>query len=88
MELKDLESVDYAEDKYILRDARKERSVTQVMLAAKLGVKQGTLATAMGRQRMSLGMFRKVLDALDYDVVIVDRKTGEAKWKVDAELEL
>lgn len=88
MELTELNGIEYEEDKYILRQARSERKIRQIDLADKLGIKQNSLSTAMGRQRMSLSVFRKILDALDYDVVIVDRKSGEAKWKVDGELEL
>ena len=30
-------------------------------------------------------MFAKILDALDYDVVVVNRETGEAEWQLYVE---
>ena len=72
-------------DKLILRKAQRSRNVTQAELADTLGVKQNTLSGNMNRSRMSLGMFGRILTVLDYDVVIVDRETGEAMWKLETE---
>ena len=72
-------------DKEILKTARAERGVTQVVLADRLGMLQTALSANMMRQRMSLGMFTKILDAMDYDVVVVDRKSGKETWKVEVE---
>lgn len=69
--------------KGILHMARQERKLTQVVLAGKLGVRQNSLAQSLSRPRISLDMFTRILSAMDYDVMIVDRKTGEAKWKLD-----
>ena len=70
---------------YFLRKAQRSRNVTQAELADTLGVKQNTLSGNMNRSRMSLGMFGRILTVLDYDVVIVDRETGEAMWKLETE---
>jgi transcriptional regulator with XRE-family HTH domain len=72
-------------DKLILRKAQRSRNVTQEKLADTLGVKQNTLSGNMRRDRMSLGVFGRILTALDYDIVIVDRETGEAMWKLETE---
>ena len=72
-------------DKDILRLAQKSRHVTQDIIAEKLGVKRNALCQSMNRSRMSLGMFAKILDALDYDVVVVNRETGEAEWQLYVE---
>ena len=69
-------------DRKILKYAQKSRGYTQADLANKLGVKQSAVSSRMTRDRMSLDIFRDILDALDYEVVIVDRKTGEPEWKV------
>lgn len=69
----------------IMRNAMKARGVTQVGLAEKMGMLQSSLSTRMTRQRISLESFRDILDALDFDIVIVDRDTGEEIWKVEVE---
>ena len=76
-------SVVKMEDTEILRNAIKERGVLQSDLADKLGVLQSTISMHLNRKRIGLDVFRSILDAIDYDVVIVDRNTGEAVWKVD-----
>ena len=75
------------DDKSILRAAMMERSVTQVALSEKLGISQSTLSGNMTRNRMGLDNFKKILDAMDYDVYVVDRRNKEAKWAVDTEEE-
>ena len=74
-------------DKDILRSARKKRGITQVELAEKIGIKQNSLSQSMSRPRMSLGMFAKILDVLGYDVIVVDRESGEASWQLYVERE-
>ena len=32
-----------------------------------------------------MDVFSKTLDALDYDIIIVDRENGEEIWKVEVE---
>lgn len=73
------------EDKEILKKAQRSRHVTQEVIANALNIKQNSLCQNMSRPRMSLGMFAKILDVLDYDVVIVDRETGEAEWQLYVE---
>ena len=72
-------------DKSILKAAIRERGETQVKLASKLGIRQNTLSTNMTRDRMGLDNFRKILNALGYDVAVVDRENGEIRWVVDPE---
>ena len=72
-------------DRDILRAAMKERSTTQIGVAKKMGISQNTLSQNMTRDRISVEKFKKILDAMDYDVYIVDRNNKEAKWCVDVE---
>ena len=74
-------------DKDILKLAQKSRHVTQDTIANALKMKRNSLCQNMSRPRMSLGMFAKILDALDYDVTIVNRETGEAEWQLYVERE-
>ena len=69
--------------KGILQLARQRRKLTQVVLAGRLGVKQNALAQSLSRPRISLDMFTRILNAMDYDVVVVDKTTGEPVWKLD-----
>lgn len=77
--------MDEINERLILKKAQRSRNVTQGMLAEELGMKQNSLCQNMSRPRMSLGMFSKILDALDYDVVVVDRETGNAMWRLEIE---
>lgn len=72
-------------DKVILKQAVKERKVTQGHVAEKLGMKSNALSANMKRDRMSLDMFMRILNALDYDVAVIDRQTGEPVWIVEEE---
>lgn len=74
-------------DREILKQAQKSRHINQADLANAIGVRQSTMSGHMNRTRMSLGMFAKILDALDYDVVVVNRETGDAEWQVYVERE-
>ena len=67
----------------ILKKAQRKRAVTQETLAQRIGIKRNALNQNMNRSRMSLNTFVDVLNAMDYDIVIVDRETGEAEWKID-----
>lgn len=73
------------QDKDIMRMAIKARGTTQQQVAEKMGTSQNALSANMNRGRTSVENFKKILDALDYDIFIVDRKTGEAEWCVDVE---
>ena len=70
------------EDVMILREAMKARGITQVVLADKLGVLQSSLSGSLNRKRSSMEVFCRLLNAMDYDVAVVDRETGEVVWKV------
>ena len=72
-----------AEDKSILREAMRERNMKQTALAEILGMRQASLSGNMNRDRMGLDVFVKILNAMDYDVVVMDRNTGKDLWKVD-----
>lgn len=72
-------------DKTILRKAQRNRNVTQAVIADRIGMKLSALSGNMNRNRMSLVMFSRILAALDYDVVIQDRETGEVVYKLDTE---
>lgn len=69
--------------KGILKMARQERKLTQEALANRMDMKRNSMCQNLSRPRISLDMFTRILSAMDYDVMIVDRKTGEAKWKLD-----
>lgn len=60
-----------------IRRAMKERSVVQVELADRMGMLQSSLSGSLNRKRMSVDFIRSVMDALDYDIAIVDRTSGE-----------
>ena len=75
-------------DRDIIKVARKARGMTQDVIAGMLGIKQNALSQGVNRSRMSLWMFSRVLNVLGYDVVVVDRDTGEPMWKLFVEQEL
>ena len=66
----------------VLRTAMRERNVRQTDLGARLGMQQASVSGNLNRTRMGLDVFIKMLDAMGYDVVVADRKTNEAVWKV------
>lgn len=70
------------EDSVILKEAFKERGALQIDVADKLGIRSATLSGNINRRRMGLDVFRDILNALDYDVCVVDRNSGEIMWKV------
>lgn len=71
------------EEGEILKASVKERKITQVELADRLGIRQSSLSGNINRRRMSLEVFSTILNAMGYDVTVVDRETGEVKWKVE-----
>lgn len=79
------EEVSLMKDNLILHTAQKSRRCTQKQIADMLGVHISSINRSMNRPRMSLEMFSKILDALDYDVVIADRETGNVMWKLEVE---
>lgn len=81
----DIKHIRELPERDIMKRAQKKRGVTQDVVAERLGIKRNSLCQNMNRSRMSLNVFTGVLDALDYDIVIVDRNTGEAEWKLYVE---
>ena len=71
------------EEGAILKASIKERGITQVELADRLGVLQSSVSGNINRRRMSLEVFSTMLNAMDYDVAVVDRETGAVMWKVE-----
>ncbi len=71
------------EEGAILKASIKERGITQIELADRIGIRQSTLSDNINRRRMSLKVFGEVLNAMEYDIAVVDRNTGEIMWKVD-----
>ena len=78
-------SVEVMTDSAILKRAQRKRNETQVRIAEKLGIKASGMCGLMNRRRMSLESFAKILDVLDYDVVIADRETGDVVWRLEVE---
>jgi len=70
------------DNKEILRAAMRERNMTQMKLADHLGMLQSSVSGNLNRPRMGLDVFIKILDAMDYDVVVVDRASREVMWQV------
>lgn len=67
----------------VIRAAMKDRGITQTILAKEIGTAQNSLSNSINRARMSVQVLKDLLDAMEYDLVVVDRRTGEAKWKID-----
>ena len=65
-----------------IRGVIAERKVRQSDLAVKLCMSHNVLSENINRNRMSLGNFCKILDAMGYDVVVVDRETGKSVCRV------
>ena len=65
-----------------IRSAMKERGMKQIELAEKIGMLQSGLSNSINRKHISVDVFKTILDAMDYDVAVVDRQTGEVKWRV------
>lgn len=76
------ETVQAMDNGELLKAAMKERGMMQVDLADKLGVLQSSISGNINRKRMGLDVFCTMLNAMDYDVAVVDRETGEIMWKV------
>ena len=67
----------------VVKAALKEREMTQMALAERMGISQTSLSNSINRVRMSVQVLKEVLDAMEFDVVVVDRRTGEEKWTID-----
>ena len=66
----------------VIRVAMKARGLTQTALAEKVGTAQNSLSNAINRSRMSVQWLKKILDAMGFDLVVVDRKTGKQCWRI------
>ena len=71
------------EDKAVLRSALNERKMTQKVLGERIGMSQSSLAQNLTRERMSVDMFTRMLDGMDYSVAVIDRRSGKVCWIVD-----
>jgi len=69
----------------LVRAAMRERGMTQKVLADRMGTSQNNLSANLNRKRMSVEVFKGVLDALGYDVIVVDCEDGREMWKLDSE---
>ena len=72
-------------DRDILRAAMMERHTTQMAVAEKMGMLPNSLSQNMNRNHISMDKFKAILDAMDYDIYIVDRNNKEAMWCVDVD---
>lgn len=70
-------------EREIMKLAMRERGMTQVRLAEKMDTTQNNLSACLNRSRTSVDVFKDVLDTLEYDVIIVDRRTGEATFRLE-----
>ena len=77
--------MDKLNEREILRRAVREQETTQANIAKELGVQQNALSAKMTRERMSVDTFKAVLNVLGYDIVVVDRISGERKWMLETE---
>lgn len=64
--------------KEVVRAAIMQREISQEELAKKLGYKhQSGISNALGSPYMRVATLQKILESLGYDIVVVDRGTGE-----------
>lgn len=69
--------------KQIIKLAIANRGYNQAAVAKKAGWKnQSSLSTAINRDNPSMETVFRILDALEYDIVIKDRNSSN-EWKVD-----
>ena len=78
-----MERVETLNEKVIVNLAKRERKLTQIAIAEKMGMKQNALSAYMLRKRMSLEGFGRIMKAMDYDIVIVDRNSGKPVWQLE-----
>ena len=76
---RNMESID---ENQVMRTAMKERSMRQSDLAERMGTTQNNVSGNINRRKISLEMFKRIMDAMEYDIVVMDRRDGTAKWKV------
>ena len=69
--------------KGIMKEAMAERGMTQKQLGDRIGMLQTSVSAGFARDRISLEMFNKLLNGMNYAVAVVDKETGEIKWYVE-----
>jgi transcriptional regulator with XRE-family HTH domain len=74
-------------DKEIIKEAMKVRGFTQSMLAEAAGLKrQSNVSEILRTQTIQVKTFVKLLNAMQFDVIIKDRNNGNKKtWVVDTD---
>ena len=70
-------------EREIMKIGMKERGLTQTKLAERMDTTQRNLSACMNRSRVSMEVFKEVMDALEYDVIVVDRRTGESLYRLE-----
>lgn len=69
--------------KEVIKTAITSRNYNQAAVAKKAGwSNQSSLSTAINRDNPSMETVLRILDALEYDVVIMDRNSGN-KFKIE-----
>lgn len=66
-----------ADGKAVIRSVMAKKNVKVGQLAEMLGDNRRTLVNTLQYNKMSLNKFHEIANALDCDVVMVDRQTGE-----------
>ncbi len=61
----------------LLKRAMQQRHISQVQMADMLGISKQTLYNRLSRNSISVTAAVGMLDLLEYDIAIVDRKTGD-----------
>lgn len=61
----------------LIKSALKEKGMTQKELAIMLGIDHQTLRNRLYRGSFSVDSAADILNKLEYDIAIIDRKTGE-----------
>lgn len=61
----------------LLKKAMQQRHISQVQMADMLGISKQTLYNRLNRNSISVTAAVGMFDLLEYDIAIIDRKTGE-----------
>ena len=70
----------------LVKQAMKARSITQIMLANRLGYKgQNSISMTLNGHNMQVNVLAMMLDELGFDLIIKDRNSNnkENQWKVE-----
>lgn len=76
------------DEKEIIKAAMLARGYNQEMVAKKVGYKrQSNISEILRSSHMRMDNFFKILDALDFDIIVKDRngKNSDNVWKVEIE---